>query len=137
MGEQLRRATDHRFPKRFLLIPIIILFITVVGFFTLKASNKKTYTETATASVDFKSPNAPASKVESSSSSDPNRGVRLQLSLERERTKQRQWYAQLMFSGMMAIAALYVILSKNYPDAVDKWAYSTIAFIMGFWLQGL
>jgi lipopolysaccharide export LptBFGC system permease protein LptF len=58
---------------------------------------------------------------------------------EREtfKAQQQRWYAQMLFSGIMALASLYVILSKKYPDEVNKFGYSTIAFIMGFWLKGM
>jgi|ERR1035437_513694 hypothetical protein len=33
------------------------------------------------------------------------------------------------------LASLYIILSKKFEEAVNKWGYSTIGMILGFWLK--
>ena len=157
MNVNLRRESDHpvKFKKRFLLIPIGILVATVVGFSSLKTFEKQSSpaTETkTTATVEFdKAPPVP-NQNQNKSISPPsqamvdamnNKGAHLQISLdvlkERENFKaqQQRWLAQMILSGAMSLASLYVILSKRYPDEVNKFAYSTVAFIMGFWLKGL
>lgn len=169
----LRRETDYKFKKRYILVPVALLIVTVVGFSALKTSEKKPVTEaTATASVDFDKSapatiasgageiiNTPLHKASKSVSPSnnvaggaapqtvpqaaPQAGTHFQLSLdvlkERENFKaqQQRWYAQLLFSGMVCLAAIYVVLSKKYPDDCNKWAYSTIAFVMGFWLKSM
>src|ERR1035437_2302227 len=156
----LRRATDTpvKFKKRFLLIPVGILVATVIGFSGLKTFERQSPSpaiETkTTATVEFDKaipppPPKPAgtSQNKSVSPSQPagtyGKGTHVQISLdvlkEREtfKAQQQRWYAQMLFSGIMALASLYVILSKKYPDEVNKFGYSTIAFIMGFWLKGM
>lgn len=163
----LRRATDHKFKKRFILIPVGILVFTVVGFLALRTTEKIAVpaTETtATASVDVPSAKAggtgvanlqnkavsPANKAfkeaiettATTSSTTTPTGTHFQLSLdvlkEREnfKSQQQRWYVQTAFSGIMVLASLFVILSKKYPDEVNKFGYSTIAFILGYWLKG-
>lgn len=39
-------------------------------------------------------------------------------------------------SCVVLFAALFVILSKNYPPTTEHWAYAAIGTIMGFWLRG-
>jgi hypothetical protein len=41
---------------------------------------------------------------------------------------------QVILSLIVLAAALYVILSKKYEDAAQKWAYGAIGMILGFWL---
>jgi lipopolysaccharide export LptBFGC system permease protein LptF len=148
---------NQKFKRRFLLIPIGILVATVIGFSALKTSERQSpsTTETkTTATVEFDKavppPPPPTGAVQNKSSSSSRasvgtygKGTHVQISLdvlkERENFKaqQQRWYAQMAFSGIMALASLYVILSKKYPDEVNKFGYSTIAFIMGFWLKGM
>jgi hypothetical protein len=47
-----------------------------------------------------------------------------------------------MRSAMMAVvtvlvlaSGLYIILSKSYDDATQKWAFASIGAIVGFWLS--
>lgn len=156
MEVNLRRESDHpvKFKKRFLLIPIGILVATVVGFSSIKTFEKQSPSPTTetktTATVEFdKAPPVPNHNKSVSPPSQAmvdamnNKGAHLQISLdvlkERENFKaqQQRWLAQMILSGAMSLASLYVILSKKYPDEVNKFAYSTVAFIMGFWLKGL
>ena len=38
--------------------------------------------------------------------------------------------------GLMVLASgLYVILSGTYADSEQKWAYSAIGTVLGFWLK--
>jgi hypothetical protein len=38
-------------------------------------------------------------------------------------------------SGVILIAAGYVILSDAYPDATEKWAFGAIGIVLGYWLR--
>jgi len=42
---------------------------------------------------------------------------------------------QMLITLMVLGAALYVILSKQYGDAEQKWAYGAIGTLLGFWLK--
>ena len=149
-------SETHKFKKRFIIIPIGVLVITVAGFSTLKSFDKRAATPTetkttATTTIEIgaASPaegpnqNMSVSKANSAMLNAVRGKEHLQLSVdvlkEKEsfKAQQQRWYAQLVFSGLMTMASLYVILSKKYPDDINKWGYSTIAFILGYWLQGL
>ena len=39
---------------------------------------------------------------------------------------------QMIVSGLMTIAALFVILSKWYPSDTQKWAYGVLGTIVGY-----
>ena len=41
---------------------------------------------------------------------------------------------QVLISVVVLGSALYVILSKKYPDATQKWAFGAVGMIVGFWL---
>lgn len=41
-----------------------------------------------------------------------------------------------VFSALVLLASLYVILSKKYGDAEQKWAYGSTGAVLGFWLGG-
>ena len=41
---------------------------------------------------------------------------------------------QVIVSLVVLGAALYVILSKKYPDDVQKWAFGVVGMIVGYWL---
>jgi hypothetical protein len=34
------------------------------------------------------------------------------------------------------MAALYIVLSREYPPQEKNWAFSTLGTILGFWLRG-
>lgn len=36
---------------------------------------------------------------------------------------------------LVLVSGLYVILSKNYDDGTQKWAFASIGAIVGFWLH--
>ena len=38
-------------------------------------------------------------------------------------------------SVVLLCAALFVILSNKYPDAIVKWAVDTVGAILGHWLR--
>jgi hypothetical protein len=44
------------------------------------------------------------------------------------------WF-RLCISLLGFIASLFIILSKKFEDSVNKWGYSTIGMILGFWLK--
>jgi len=41
---------------------------------------------------------------------------------------------QIAISFIVLGAALYIILSKKYPDDTQKWAFGIIGLIVGYWL---
>ena len=41
---------------------------------------------------------------------------------------------QIIISLVILGAALYIILSKKYPDDVQKWAFGAIGTVIGYWL---
>jgi hypothetical protein len=41
---------------------------------------------------------------------------------------------KLVFSGVLGLAALYVILSGRYDDETKKWAFSVLSLISGVWI---
>lgn len=43
--------------------------------------------------------------------------------------------ARLVVSGVLLIAALYVILTKKYKPEDKNWAYGALGTIAGFWLR--
>jgi hypothetical protein len=43
-------------------------------------------------------------------------------------------YVKEILSAILVIAALYVILSKKYDSDTQKWAYSVLTLVAGFWL---
>ena len=46
-----------------------------------------------------------------------------------------QLIMQLIMSLVFGGASLYVVLSKKYDEATQKWAFGTIGLILGFWLK--
>ncbi len=44
--------------------------------------------------------------------------------------------AQLAITVILLGAALYVILSKRYPSAIQEWAFGVIGVVLGYWLPG-
>jgi len=42
---------------------------------------------------------------------------------------------QVAVSILVLLAALFVILSKRYPEATAKWAYGSLGTILGYWLS--
>ena len=40
----------------------------------------------------------------------------------------------IIVSLVVLVAALYVILSGEYSDEVQRWAFSVIGIILGYWL---
>ena len=39
-----------------------------------------------------------------------------------------------IIAGVLFVAGLFVILSKNYPPETEKWAYGAVGTGAGFWL---
>jgi len=48
-----------------------------------------------------------------------------------------RWYfaARVGFSAVAILAALWVILSKNYPESELKWAYGMVGLVIGHWFK--
>jgi len=53
----------------------------------------------------------------------------------REKSLILKQYMQVIISGVLVLAALYVILSNRYSDSEKNWAYATIGTILGFWIK--
>jgi hypothetical protein len=43
--------------------------------------------------------------------------------------------AQLVITGVLLVAALFVILIKKYPAQAKYWAYGALGTGVGFWLK--
>jgi hypothetical protein len=41
----------------------------------------------------------------------------------------------VIISVIVLITTLFVILSKRYDDATQKWAFGAVGTIIGFWLK--
>ena len=33
-------------------------------------------------------------------------------------------------------SALWILLSRKYPPRTEKWAYSAVSFVLGYWIGG-
>ena len=44
------------------------------------------------------------------------------------------WF-RMCISLIGFVSAIYVILSKKFDESLNKWGYSTIGMILGFWLK--
>jgi len=42
---------------------------------------------------------------------------------------------RVVLSLVVVLAALYIILSRRFPEASEKWAFGTIGLILGYWLN--
>ena len=45
------------------------------------------------------------------------------------------WGVVVLFSGSVAGASVFVILSKGYDDDIEKWAIGSIGTVLGFWFN--
>ena len=45
-----------------------------------------------------------------------------------------QNFMRVVVSVVVLGAALYIILSAEYPAETDKWAYGSVGTIVGYWL---
>jgi hypothetical protein len=45
-------------------------------------------------------------------------------------------FGQIVASAFLSAAALYIVLSRDYPPQEKNWAFSTLGTILGFWLRG-
>jgi hypothetical protein len=43
---------------------------------------------------------------------------------------------QLGVTIVVAVPALYIILSGGYQPQIQNWAFTTLGTILGFWLRG-
>ena len=150
MDTPARRASDNlHIPKYRLIIPIVLVIFTAAGMFV---SSKYDFDLSALGHAEEKmsAPAPAATAMLPSPTAVPNVGAPAPVLENRARTwspeavkarreydtEQRKWYVQAGFSLLMALASVFIILSKRYPDeSTNKWAYSTIAFLLGFWLK--
>lgn len=49
-------------------------------------------------------------------------------------SKARNYMPEIV-TGIVLLSALYVILSRGYGDAEQKWAYGVIGTVVGHWLK--
>jgi hypothetical protein len=69
-----------------------------------------------------------------------NTGISIQASMQNQ--VERFMKLTLMQLGqigatlLLALPALYIILSKEYPPQEMNWAFATLGTILGFWLRG-
>ena len=42
---------------------------------------------------------------------------------------------RIAVSGIVLIAALYVILTQTFPEDYTKWAFGIIGVVIGYWLK--
>ena len=147
MPDFARRATDAPHPKWRLLVPIFLLMTAAAGLVLIPRYKTVATTTQVTATVETTdtptmAAEAPSAKRRPDAVASPapeKRTTTFTLDMMKERqqyqTQQRQWMAQAAFSFLLAMASVFVILSKKYPEDCNKWAYSTIAFILGYWLK--
>jgi hypothetical protein len=142
---QARRTDDVPRPKWRLLVPIFVLLITA-GALALLPRFKASSTGTTQVTASVTETDAGARTTDKSLPPAPSYGTHkeqrtttltLDMMKEREQyhTQRQQWMVQAGISLIMALAAVFIILSKKYPEDANKWAYSTIAFISGYWLK--
>jgi hypothetical protein len=43
---------------------------------------------------------------------------------------------QLGVSVVLAVPAIYIVLSNGYAPQEKNWAFTTLGTILGFWLRG-
>lgn len=138
-----RRATDASHPKWRFIVPVLALVLTAGGLVLSSKYKAQVAAFQVEATVtESEAPKMTATKVPAKAqvtTESQGRTTTLSLDMIKERqqyhTQQRQWLFQAGFSLLMVLASIYIILSKRYPDDVNKWGYSTIAFIMGYWLK--
>jgi len=61
----------------------------------------------------------------------------------KDRVEPEQWSTEVkhhfwvaaVFSGVVLVAALYVLLSERYPPETAKWATGVIGLVVGYWLH--
>lgn len=61
----------------------------------------------------------------------------LQAELSTEHDSETRLWIKVAFSGVFCLAALYVILSKQYEgenNEVRKWAFGVLTLIAGIWI---
>jgi hypothetical protein len=44
-------------------------------------------------------------------------------------------FVRIGISATVLIVALYVILSKEFPDDYNKWAFGMVGLVVGYWLR--
>ena len=54
----------------------------------------------------------------------------------RDRTEGSRMMMPIIISLAVLGSALYVILSQNYSDAQQKWAFGAVGTLLGHWLKG-
>jgi hypothetical protein len=62
---------------------------------------------------------------------------------DKDRVEPEQWSTEVrhhfwvttIVSGVVLVAALYVLLSQRYPPEGAKWATGVIGLVVGYWLH--
>lgn len=47
----------------------------------------------------------------------------------------KKFWGSIAISAILLFCSIFVILSKSYPDASNKWAYATIGTLLVYWLK--
>ena len=47
----------------------------------------------------------------------------------------KHFIVRATISGIILVAALFIILKGTHPDASQEWAYGAIGLIVGYWLK--
>jgi hypothetical protein len=56
------------------------------------------------------------------------------LPVDAEMAKMKLWM-QIIVSGVMLVAALFVLMSGKYDEALVKWSIGIIGLVVGYWLR--
>jgi hypothetical protein len=63
------------------------------------------------------------------------RRIKVALLPQKTNTGKRKIIMGVIVSAVILIAALYIILSQQFDDTNQKWAFSTVGAILGYWLN--
>ena len=42
---------------------------------------------------------------------------------------------RIVISAVAMAVAVWVLVSQNYPEDYNKWAFGTIGLVLGYWLR--
>ena len=42
---------------------------------------------------------------------------------------------RIAVSGLVLLAALWIIFSNAYPDKYNEWAFGMVGLVVGYWLR--
>lgn len=56
------------------------------------------------------------------------------LEVHKPDSSMQTFWIKVIFSGILCLAALYVVLTRKYDDETKKWAVSVLTLIAGVWI---